>query len=139
MCIGTLKCGIMDSSQYGAISEIGTYIHLKYFASQKRPLLVLPDRLLALPYNRGVGRSHLRLTAAHGNGGASTKLKANAPNGPPAQNRQNNGSFNGAKPLNDERQEKQEREREWRGEERMERSDKSRVGVPQPRSPDALP
>lgn len=37
MCWGTVKCGMMGRSQYYAISEIGSYIHLKYFASQKRP------------------------------------------------------------------------------------------------------
>lgn len=81
---------------------------------KKAPPFVRHDESFALLFDdRGVGRSNLRLTAAHGNGGASTKLKANAPNAPPAQNRQNNGSFNGTKPLNDERQEKQERARGW--------------------------
>lgn len=102
--------------------KLGHIFTLNTSHHKKGPPLVLHDKSFGLHCDdRGVGRSNLRLTTAHGTGGASTKLKANAPNDPPAQNRQNNGSFNGAKPLNDERQEKQVRGRGWRGEEGMER------------------
>lgn len=131
---------MLDRSQYGALSDVGAYIHLKCFASQKGASLRPSRRIIRSSLRRpgsgskqfALDRSTWKRRRQHKAEGQCSQCSA------------------GSKPTEQwfvqwyktiERWATR-KTRESEGMVRrvgMERRDKSRVGVPRPQSPHALP